>query len=263
MDIFEEILAAKKSGRAIVLATVIESAGSAPREAGARMIINQDGSTLGTVGGGAIEKLVAEEALQMMSSAESKIIRHTLKDIGMACGGEMSIFLEPLNPASQLLIFGAGHIGNVLARIGKLLDFHVTVIDDRPEFASLEKLPFADTVIAKPYLEALGEFIFTPRTYIVIVTYKHAHDFAVLENCLQKPCRYLGMIGSKKKVAACLTQLREHGIGEDRIATIHAPIGIDIAANTPAEIAISIAAELVAKRNSDGTAAFGCCPSSA
>jgi len=262
MDIFEYIVGAKKKNEPLVLATVIESLGSAPRAAGARMLIRQDGSLLGTVGGGTIEKIVADEAVKMMGTAASKIIKHNLKDIGMECGGGMSVFLEPVNPMAQLFIFGAGHIGAVLSQIAKLLDFKVTVIDNRPEFADPERLPWADSVIADDYSKAIEQLTFSPKTYIVILTHKHGHDFEVLEQCIAKPHCYVGMIGSKKKVATCMQQLRENGIGEDIIKKIHAPVGIDISANTPAEIAVSIVAEIVqARSHSDGSQPVAC-PSS-
>ncbi len=261
MDIFEYIVEAKKRDEPLVLATVIESVGSAPREAGARMLVRQDGTTIGTVGGGAIEKIVVDEALNMMSASAPKTVKHTLKDIGMACGGGMSVFLEPLNPAAQLFIFGGGHIGAVLSQIAKLMDFSVTVIDNRPEYADAEKLPWADAVVAAEYQKAMEQLSFTSGTYVVILTHKHVHDFEVLEMCLKQPHFYVGMIGSKKKVAACMQQLRDQGVGEEVISMIHAPIGIDIAANTPAEIAVSIAAELADVRNKAGESQPVSCPS--
>jgi xanthine dehydrogenase accessory factor len=249
MDIFEEIVAAKKAGTPVVLATVIESLGSAPREEGARMLIRADGSIAGTIGGGAIEKKIVDEALQLMSASSPKFVRYELKDIGMTCGGGMSVFLEPLLPAAQLIIFGAGHIGNVLSRIGKMLDFNVTVVDNRPEFADRALLPWADIVIAEDYQKAIDALTLTDNTCLVILTHKHGHDFEVLEQVLHKPFRYLGMIGSRTKIARAFQQLRDKGVDETIIQKIHSPIGIDIGANTPAEIAISIAAELVAVRS--------------
>jgi len=249
MDIFEEIVAAKKAGTPVVLATVIESLGSAPREEGARMLVKNDGSTVGTIGGGAIEKKIVDEALQLMSASSPKFIRYELKDIGMSCGGGMSMFLEPLLPAAQLIIFGAGHIGSALSQIGKMLDFNVTVIDNRSEFANREHLPWADAIIAEDYQKVLDGFVSTDKTYIIIVTHKHAHDFEILEKLIHKPFCYLGMIGSRSKVAKVFQQLRDNGVEEITIQKIHSPIGIDIGASTPAEIAISIAAELVAARS--------------
>jgi xanthine dehydrogenase accessory factor len=259
MDIFEEIVAAKKANIPVVLATVIESLGSAPREEGARMLIRADGSIEGTIGGGAIEKKIIDEALTLINAAAPKLVKYELKDIGMSCGGGMSVFLEPLLPAPQLIIFGAGHIGSALSHIGKLLDFRVTMVDNRPEFASRELLTSADTVIAENYLQAIDALIITDNTYIVILTHKHAHDYEVLEQLISKPFRYLGMIGSKTKVATVLQQLRAKGVSEDIIKKIQSPIGISFGAHTPAEIAISIAAEMVAERNNADVSALTLC----
>jgi xanthine dehydrogenase accessory factor len=167
----------------------------------------------------------------------------------MVCGGGMSVFLEPLLPAPKLIIFGAGHIGSALSQIGTLLDFNVTVIDSRPEFANAERLPWADTIVAENYQQAIDALSLTDNVYVVILTHKHVHDFEVLEQLIHKSFRYLGMIGSKTKVAKAFQQLRDKGIDEGIIKKIHSPIGISIGANTPAEIAISIAAELVAVRS--------------
>jgi xanthine dehydrogenase accessory factor len=256
MDVFEEIIAAKKANTPVVLATVVESLGSAPREAGARMLVKKDGSTVGTIGGGAVEKKVLDEALSMMSSGVPKLVKYELKDIGMSCGGGMSVFLEPLLPAPQLIIFGAGHIGCALSQIGRMLDFNVTVVDNRPDFANAERLPWADSVIAEDYDKALGDLSYSDRTYMIIVTHKHAHDFEILERLVRKPFHYLGMIGSRTKVAKAIQQLRDRGISNEVIRKICSPVGISIGATTPAEIAISIAAELVAVRN--GAQAASC-----
>lgn len=250
MDIFEEIVEAKKSNQPVVLATVIESLGSAPREEGARMLVRPDGSISGTIGGGAIEQIIIKEALAMIQGGTAKIIRHELKDIGMQCGGGMSVFLEPLVPAPQLIIFGAGHIGTCIARIGKMLDFTVTVIDNRSDFANKERLPWADTIIADEYGSAMPKVVFNDSSYVVILTHKHAHDYEVLEQCIGKPYSYIGMIGSKAKVAKVFQQLKDKGISENIIKQIHSPVGIRIGANTPAEIAISILAEIIQVRSS-------------
>lgn len=261
MDIFEEIIEAKKASVSVVLATVIESLGSAPRGAGARMLIRQDGTSLGTIGGGAIEKIVEDEAMKIMGTAAPKTIKHSLKDIGMECGGGMTVFIEPLNPRPQLFVFGAGHIGAVLSQIAKMMDFSVTVIDNRPAFANREKLPWADAVVADEYLNAFNTLTFSRSTYSVILTHKHANDFEVLERCIEQPHAYIGMIGSKKKVNTCLQGLRDKGVSEKVIESIYSPIGIPIAANTPAEIAVSIAAELADVRNKTEAGKPVSCPS--
>ena len=249
MDIFEEITLVKKSGIRAMLATVIESIGSAPGKPGARMIVKADGSTAGTIGGGAVEKKITEVALEGIEGGETKVIHYKLEDLGMACGGGMSIFLEPLLSAPDLIIFGAGHIGSALSRIGSLLGFATTVVDSRDEFANRERLPWADRVVAQDYQKALQQLSFTDTTYLVILTHRHANDFEILEYCIEMPFYYLGMIGSRKKVATAFQQLREKGISEESIKRVHAPIGISIGAETPEEIAVSIAAQLVAVKS--------------
>jgi xanthine dehydrogenase accessory factor len=249
MDIFEEITLVKKSGIRAVLSTVIESMGSAPGKPGARMIVKADGSTVGTIGGGAVEKKITEEALGTIQREETKVIHYKLEDLGMACGGGMSIFLEPLISAPDLIIFGAGHIGSALSRIGSLLGFTTTVVDSREEFANSERLPWADRVVAGGYQKALEQLSFTDSSYLVILTHRHANDFEILEYCVKKPFYYLGMIGSRKKVATAFEKLREKGIGEESINRIHAPIGIAIGAETPEEIAVAIAAQLITVRS--------------
>lgn len=249
MDIFEEIIAAKNSGTPAVLATVVESLGSAPGKPCARMLIKDDGSSVGTIGGGAIEKKIADEAIALMYGTEPKLSKHNLEELGMSCGGAMSIFLEPLNADPDLIIFGAGHIGSALSKIGEMLGFTTIVVDNRPEFADKGKLPWADRVIASDYHKALQNCVFSDTTYLVILTHRHLHDFEILEHCAQQPFFYLGMIGSRTKVAKAIQQLREKGIDDEILKRIHAPIGIDIGAKSPEEIAVSIAAELVAARS--------------
>lgn len=249
MDIFEEIVAAQKTSSPVVLATVIESRGSAPREEGARMLVKSDGSIRGTIGGGAIEKEIIDVAMTMMAARTPKLVSYELQDIGLTCGGGMSVFLEPLHQLPHLVIFGAGHIGSALSQIAKMLDFAVTVVDNREEFANKEKLPWVDEVQACDYQEAINNLNYNQNVYIVILTHKHTHDFEVLEQLMHRPVRYLGMVGSRAKVAKAFQQLRDKGTSEEIIKNIHSPVGIEIGANTPAEIAVSIAAELVAVRN--------------
>jgi len=223
--------------------------GSAPGKPGARMIVKADGSTVGTIGGGAIEKRITEEALTMMGGRGTRLLTYELKDIGMVCGGGMSVFLEPLVDAHPLIIFGAGHIGSALSKITAMLGFTTAVVDNRPEFADGEKLPWADRVIANDYQKALHDLSFSDNTFVVILTHRHAHDFEILEHCIKQPFSYLGMIGSRKKVDKAFEQLREKGVDEATIKRIHAPIGMNIGAESPQELAVAIAAQLVAVRS--------------
>ena len=252
MDIFNKIFDAKNKGIPLVLATVINVKGSAPREIGAKMIIWRDGRVDGSIGGGAIEKAVIEETEDLFSSGQAKIFEYKLTDLKMQCGGNMTLFLEPVIPKPQLVIFGAGHIGLALAKIADMLNFSQTIVDDRPEFAARDRFPTAQSVVCAPYSDAFSEISFTDDTFIVIVTYKHLHDQEILEYCVGQPSRYLGMIGSTTKVAKAFKLLKEKGISSEMINRIHSPIGLDIGANTPEEIAIAIAAEIIAVRNGAG-----------
>ncbi len=249
MDIFEEIIAVKNAGTSAVLATVVEVIASAPGRPCAKMLIKADGSITGTIGGGAVEKKIVDEAMEIMHGTESKLLRYNLEDIGMSCGGSMGVFLEPLKNAPDLIIFGAGHIGRALSKTGKMIGFTTIVADNRPEFANKERLPWADKVLAKDYEKLLPELVLSENTYLAILTHKHIHDFEVLEYCVRQPFCYLGMIGSRNKVAKALQQLKDNGISDEAIGRIHAPIGLGIGANTPDEIAVSIAAELIAVRS--------------
>lgn len=249
MTLLQKINELSQQQQTAVIATVVDATGSAPRQAGSRMLILADGSSIDTIGGGAVEKQVMEEALALLATGGTRLLRYDLgQDLSMACGGTMSIFIEVLQPVRPLLIFGAGHIGLALASLGKLLGYQVTIVDNRPEFANKERFPTADRTIAKPYDQVLTDITFTENTYIVIVTHRHLHDQEILQQCLARPFAYLGMIGSRSKVQAILQRLQETGIRETVLRRVHTPIGLDIGAQTPAEIAVAIAAEWIACR---------------
>lgn len=252
MDVFEAIVAARRDGVPVALATVVATRGSTPRKPGARMLVRADGSCDGTIGGGSAEKAVLEAAAALFGGAPPQLLRHEIEAEG-AAAGEMTLFLEPLVPLPELIIFGAGHVGTALAEIAKLLAFQVTVVDNRPDFASARRLPWADRVMVEAYGRAVEKLFFCASTYIVITTQQHAFDFEVLEACAVRPHAYLGMIGSAKKVAAAAERLKAAGVPEATIRNIHAPIGIDLPAQTPAEIAVAIAAELLSVRAEAGT----------
>ena len=249
MDIYESIVSMKRSATPFVIATVVDAKGSTPRETGAKMLVRQDGNVEGTIGGGAIEKAVVDEALKLFNSGEAKTIAYDLGDLKMQCGGKMTVFLEPVIPSPQLIIFGAGHIGYALDKIADMLGFRICVVDNRVEFANKARFPNAHGIFATEHIDAFTELYFDQDTFIVIVTHKHLHDEAVLQRCVQQPFAYLGMIGSKTKVKKILTALKDKGINSDIINRVHTPIGLDIGAKTPEEIALAIAAEMVAIRS--------------
>ncbi len=249
MEIWQKLLEGRKSGRAAVLATVVEASGSAPRAAGAKMIYWEDGKTEGTIGGGAVERIVCERCPQVLQDRRPVLLDYELGSLGMICGGRMKIYLEPYFAQPPLILFGGGHIAKALAPIAVSIGFRVTVVDDRPETASAERFPEADRVLALPYEEALNALDFNEETYIVIATHRHQHDRAVLEECLKKPFAYLGMIGSRTKAAETRRALQEIGFAEELLRRVHSPIGLSIGAETPEEIAVSIAAELIAAKS--------------
>ena len=180
-NIFQEMSRAQSAGQAFVLVTVVEISGSAPRHLGAKMIVYADGRTSGTIGGGSLEKSAIEQALKLFDEPAAVLHRFELeKDLAMQCGGGVTLFLDPIVPAQQLFIFGAGHVGRAVTRIAYKVGFRVTVVDNRPEFARGEKLPEADAVQCEEYLSALKKMTFGPESYIVIVTHNHEHDFEIL-----------------------------------------------------------------------------------
>jgi xanthine dehydrogenase accessory factor len=225
----------------VVLATVVSKDGSAPREAGARMAVMPDGSILGTVGGGSLEKQVIEDALAVMRDGRPRLAAYDLVEeagggVGAACGGRTEVFLEPLGSAPHLLVVGAGHVGLALARLG-----------DRAGFADKASLAGA-TVVRYAADDPSIRNLVTEGTAVVVVTHSHLMDRQALGNLLGTDAFYIGMIGSRRKVAAEMKVLEDEGAPADRLRAVHAPIGLDIGAETPAEIAVSILAEIVALR---------------
>ncbi|MDQ1279448.1 MAG: putative xanthine dehydrogenase subunit [Thermoproteota archaeon] len=249
-DIFEEIVALRRRGEQAVLATVVNTNGSVPRQAGAKMLILPSGQIMGTVGGGFLEHQVMEKAIKLIGGSEPKLmhIELTNEDAskeGMICGGTVDVFVEPITPFPALLIFGGGHISFFLARMGKMLGFHVVVIDDRPEYANAERFPDADEIIAEEMNSVMKRIDVRYSSYIVIVTRGHLNDAQVLEWAITTPAVYVGMIGSKKKVQAIFSDLETKGIPRERLSLVHAPIGLAIGSETPEEIAVSIIAEII------------------
>jgi len=254
-DIFEEIVRVRKERAAAALATVVDGETGSPGKTGFRMLIYLDGKILGTVGGGLLEAKVREEALRCISDKKLRLVEFTLDDksaesIGVLCGGKVKIFLEPIQGTSTIYVFGGGHIAVPLVQFAKALEFAVVVVDDRHEFANKDRFPLADEVKFGDFTELTRSIDFHESDCVVIITHAHDHDETVLKECLskQKLPRYIGMIGSRDKVAATLSHLKEQGVSNNLIATVKAPIGLDIGAKTPAEIALSIMAEVVAVR---------------
>ncbi len=241
------------SGERFAVASVIRAEGSTPRTVGAKMIIKEDGSIFDTIGGGKVEALVISDALRTLREGKPHVKRYVLEkehpeSIGMVCGGYMDVFIEPMEPKPTLLIFGAGHISLPLAKLGNVAGFSVTVVDDREEFANKDRFPEAERVICDSFESAVSSIRITPSTYIAIVTRGHRFDTFVLKQVINSKAAYIGMIGSKTKVETAFQELKKSGIPEGRIKQVYAPIGLDIGAETPEEIAISILSEIVKTR---------------
>ncbi len=254
LDIYKEITRVVENGESAVLATIVHSSGSAPRKAGAKMLIKKDGTFLGTVGGGTGEEKVREKAREVMESGQPETLHLDLsgkgRDSVMICGGQMDVFLEPILSAERLYLFGAGHISQTTAAVGKMLGFKVTVIDPRAQYNNEERFPTADTLMVEDFEKAFEKLDIGYNGYIIIYTTGHVFDETCLEFAVGTRAKYIGMIGSKKKVKEVKDRLLQKGIPQEKLDAVYAPIGISIGAETPEEIAVSILAEVIKIRRS-------------
>jgi len=250
-DLYEEILQVKNRGETAAIATVISVEGSAPRKQGAKMLICEGGQTEGTVGGGLMEKIVCEEAEKVIENGVSKLVHIDLtgkEPEEMICGGIAIVYIEAVIPKPTIYIMGAGHIGSCLTKMAKMVDYRVVVCDNRPALANRERLPEADEIKADEYDRIFPQLSVGMASCIVIVTHGHIHDQLVLQWALGTRAKYIGMIGSKKKKAQVFDNLVAEGfLREDIERRVCSPIGLGIGAETPAEISISIMAEIIQK----------------
>ncbi|MBI4455928.1 MAG: XdhC family protein [Acidobacteria bacterium] len=253
MDMYEEIVAIRKRGEKAALATLVRRVGSTPRKDPAKMLIRQDGSFIGTVGGGCTEAEVWQAAQDVMAKGKPKMLRFTLNQQdaardGLVCGGTVEFFIEPILPDPQLVIFGAGHISHFISKVAKLAGFKVTVVDDRARYASRERFPEADEVLVCEFDRIREQVRLHSNSYVIIVTRGHGHDQVVLEQVIDSPARFLGMVGSRRKSKIIFDYLRSRGISEELIARVESPVGVEIGSETPEEIAVSIVAHMIAVR---------------
>ncbi len=252
-DIYQEIVRIRAEGEEAALVTIVSATGSTPREQGAKMLVRADGSIIGTIGGGRIEAQAIKEALEAIRKGRPQRLRFSLKEggeLGMICGGDTEIFIEPILSAPTMYIFGGGHIALTLAKVGKLLDLKIVVIDDRPEYANAQRFPEAELTLAEDFAKAFQKLKIDKSSYIVIVTHGHKDDETVLEVALATEAKYIGMIGSETKIEAVFSHLLAKGIQREQLDRVHAPIGLEICAQTPEEIAVSILAEIIKVRGS-------------
>lgn len=248
MDVFTAAAIAWRTGRRAALCTVISVGGSTPRSAGARMVVHEDGSIVGTIGGGNIEHQVIRAAVDAIRAGRPvRYEAHLTHDLGMCCGGQMAIYIEPIHGREPFVVFGAGHVARATVPLLRDLDFAVTVVDERPEWADPEVFTGCE-VVAADALEWARDLRSGPDTYFLVATHDHKLDQDLGEVLLPLPCAWFGMIGARAKIAKFLVRWRAAGVDEALFRKLSGPVGLDIGAETPTEIAVSIAAEVVRVR---------------
>jgi xanthine dehydrogenase accessory factor len=258
--VFAAALEALEQGEDAALVTIVSTQGSTPQRVGARMLVFADGRTIGTIGGGCYENDAAGKARDIIRSRTAAVVRYDLsnslaEENGLICGGRMDVFIEPLDPSPRLIIVGAGHVSQHVAKLAADVGFRVHVVDDRGKFASRERFPSVDEVTVADIEAFFTSADLPAASYVVVVTRGHAHDLSAMRALAGRPLRYIGMIGSRAKVARIFDALSGDGVSGEWLREVRAPIGLRIGAVTPEEIAVSIVAELIAVRR--GAAADG------
>jgi len=253
-EVFAAVADALDRGEPAALVTIVATTGSTPQRVGAKMLVFGDGRTVGTIGGGCYENDAFGKARQAIASRAPQLVHYELSDdfaqeTGLICGGQMDVYIEPIEPSPELYIVGAGHVGFHLARIAQEVGFQVHVADDREKFANAERFPTAAEIVVEDIPSWLSNTRIPAHAYVVIVTRGHTNDLDALRALAPRDLRYLGLIGSRAKVARIYEALREERMPDEALLRVHAPIGLDIGAVTPQEIAVSILAELIAVKH--------------
>jgi xanthine dehydrogenase accessory factor len=253
-EVFAAVASALDRGEPAALVTIVSTTGSTPQRVGAKMLVFGDGRQVGTIGGGCYENDAFWKAREAITNRTPQLVRYELDDdfaqeTGLICGGQMSVYIEPIEPSPELYVVGAGHVGYHLANLAHEVGFRVHVVDDREKFASAERFPHAAEVIAEDIPAWIARTPLPPHAYVVIVTRGHTNDLEALRALAPRDLRYLGLIGSRAKVARIYDQLVTDHMAPDVLKQVHAPIGLDIGAVTPQEIAVSILAELIAVKH--------------
>jgi xanthine dehydrogenase accessory factor len=248
-NLYTRIATSVEQGQSVALATLIRVEGSTPRELGSKMLVYADGQIVGTIGGGAMEAAVIEAAISAIARGEPRLLQYELRepvegDLGI-CGGEAEVFIDVISPRPTLLVVGGGHVAMPVAELGHQCGFRVVVLDDRPEMVSEDRFPHAAERVSGDIVAQLSEMALTSQWHVVIVTRGHAYDQEALRAVVGSQAAYVGMIGSRRKVRTTYERLLAEGVPHSALERVHAPIGLDIGAQTPAEIAVSILAEII------------------
>jgi xanthine dehydrogenase accessory factor len=253
-EVFAAVTAALERGEAAALVTIVATTGSTPQRVGAKMLVFADGRIVGTIGGGCYENDAFWKAREAIDHRRPQLVHYELSDdfaqeTGLICGGQMDVYIEPIEPSPELYVIGAGHVGFHLARLAHEVGFRVHIVDDREKFANNERFPTAEEVVVDDIPTWVARANLPPHAYAVIVTRGHTNDLEALRALAPIDLRYLGLIGSRAKVARIYEALAADNMPAERLKRVHAPIGLDIGAVTPQEIAVSILAELIAVKH--------------
>jgi xanthine dehydrogenase accessory factor len=253
-EVFAAVADALDRGEPAALVTIVSTTGSTPQRVGAKMLVFGDGRMVGTIGGGCYENDAFWKAREAITSRRPQLVHYELDDdfaqeTGLICGGQMSVYIEPIEPSPELYVIGAGHVGFHLANLAHEVGFRVHVVDDREKFANAERFPNAAEVVTEEIPAWIERTPLPAHAYVVIVTRGHTNDLDALRALVPRDLRYLGLIGSRAKVAKIHDALTEEGVPAAALKQVHAPIGLDIGAVTPQEIAVSILAELIAVKH--------------
>ena len=253
MDIYEEVVRLRRLGQKCALATIVQVNGSIPSYESAKLLVREDGSMLGTIGGGCVEAEVWNVAREVMQNERPRHMNFSLGqdaayDNGLICGGQLSVFVEPVVPQPRVYIFGAGHISKSISKIATMAGFASVIVDNRDAFANRDRFPEADEIFAEEYEDVFPKLPVRDTSYLVIVTRGHRDDMRVMRWAVGTNAKYIAMIGSKRKVIGVVKELEKEGIPRAAFERAFAPMGLDIGAITPEEIAVSIVAEMIAMR---------------
>ncbi len=242
-------------GKKVALCTIVEKVGSGPRDIGAKMIVSEEGKTVGTIGGGNLERALIDEALEALRRGKPRKVVFSLRkggkegtiETGLICGGDLTIFIDVVEPKQRLIIIGAGHVALPLAKLAGVLGFRLTVMDDNQELANKERYPMAEKIITGNFIEILDDVEVGPGDLVVVVYGEPEHDYMALEKIIKRKPAYVGLLGSRAKATELVKRLKEAGVSDECFKVLHAPIGLDIGAQTPEEIGVSILAEIISE----------------
>jgi xanthine dehydrogenase accessory factor len=253
-EVFAAVADALERGEPAALVTIVSTTGSTPQRVGAKMLVFGDGRIVGTIGGGCYENDAFWKAREAITKRKPELVHYELADdfaqeTGLICGGQMDVYIEPIEPSPELYVVGAGHVGFHLARLAHDVGFRVHVVDDREKFANTERFPDAVEIVVEDIPAWIQRAAIPAHAYAVIVTRGHTNDLDALRALAPRDLRYLGLIGSRAKIARIYDALTEEQMPPTLLARVHAPIGLDIGAVTPQEIAVSILAELIAVKH--------------